>query len=49
MKYSDLKTSIVEQFKTTNQIGFLLLGQPGGGKSALARDIGRDLGFDTVS
>lgn len=48
MKYSDLKTSIVEQFKTTNQIGFLLLGQPGGGKSALARDIGRDLGFDKV-
>lgn len=48
MKYSDLKHSITEQFKNTNKIGFLLLGQPGAGKSALARDIGNELKFDNV-
>ena len=48
MKYSDIKDSIVAQFETTNKVVPLLEGAPGGGKSALAMDIGKELGFDKV-
>lgn len=48
MKYSDIVTSVSEQFKVTNKIVPFILGKPGGGKSALSRQIGRDLGFDNV-
>ena len=46
MKYSNIKTSIVSQFKATNHVVPFLLGAPGGGKSACARDALRTLGFD---
>lgn len=51
MKYSDIKLSIKEQFKNSSQrVPFYIEGKPGGGKSALAQDIGRDpeLGYDNV-
>lgn len=48
MKFSDIKLSIVEQFKTTNGIVPYIEGAPGGGKSALAKQIGKELGFDRV-
>lgn len=48
MKYQDLKTAITSQFSRTNKITYLLLGKPGGGKSALCRDIGSTLGFDRI-
>jgi hypothetical protein len=48
MKFSDIKTSIVSQFSRTNKIVAYIEGAPGGGKSALALDIGRELGFDKV-
>lgn len=46
MKYSDIKTSIEAQFKTTNRVVPYIEGKPGGGKSALASAIGKELGFD---
>jgi len=51
MKYSDIKESIVSQFSSSHgrkHPAFLLLGAPGGGKSDLARDIGRELKFEKV-
>lgn len=48
MKFSDIKTSIVEQFKSTNKVVPYIEGKPGGGKSALASSIGKELGFDNV-
>ena len=41
MRYSHIKTSITEQFKATNgnKIVPFILGAPGGGKSACARDV----------
>jgi hypothetical protein len=48
MRYSQLVQCIEAQFKQSNLVNYLLLGQPGAGKSALARDIGRRLGFDRV-
>jgi hypothetical protein len=48
MKFQDIKLSIVEQFKTTNAVVPYIEGKPGGGKSALASDIGKQLGFDNV-
>jgi len=48
MKFQDIKLSIVEQFKTTNAVVPYIEGKPGGGKSALASDIGKQLGFDYV-
>ena len=50
MKYSHIKTSILEQFKAPNghKIVPFILGAPGGGKSACARDIMAELGLDTV-
>lgn len=48
MKFSDIKHSIVEQFKVTNKVVPYIEGKPGGGKSALAASIGKELGFDNV-
>ena len=48
MKYSDIKLSIVEQFKVDNSTVPYIEGKPGGGKSALAKEIGAELGFDNV-
>lgn len=48
MKFTDIQTSIVEQFKVTNSVVPYIEGKPGGGKSALASAIGKDLGFDNV-
>jgi hypothetical protein len=48
MRYSDLYVSITEQFKTTNKIAFFIKGPPGCAKTALAKQIGRDLNFDQV-
>ena len=45
MRYSNIKTSIVEQFKTTNRVVPFITGAPGGGKSACARDALKTLGF----
>lgn len=43
MKYSDLFTSIMSNFKSTNRIVPFVTGEPGGGKSALGRHIAREL------
>ena len=50
MRYSNIKTSIVEQFKAPqgNKVVPFILGAPGGGKSACARDIVAELGVETV-
>jgi len=50
MKYNNIKTSIVEQFKVPNgnRIVPFILGAPGGGKSACARDVMEQLDLDTV-
>ena len=48
MKFSDIKQSIVAQFNTTNSVVPYIEGAPGGGKSALAKLIGHELGFDRV-
>lgn len=47
MIYSDIKTSITAQFNATNgnRIVPTILGKPGGGKSACARDTLRAMGF----
>jgi hypothetical protein len=49
MKYSDIKHSIVAQFSQdrpdANKTVFALMGPPGGGKSAVARDAFTELGF----
>lgn len=43
MKFSDLKSSILEQFKTTNEVVPFIVGKPGGGKSSCAREIAQEL------
>jgi hypothetical protein len=48
MKFSDIYTSITAQFATTNRIAPFILGKPGGGKTELARKVGRDMQFDQV-
>jgi hypothetical protein len=50
MKYSDIKTSITTQFQAAggNRIVPFILGAPGGGKSACARDVVKTLGFERV-
>jgi len=42
MKFQDIKTCIVEQFKTSNRSIPYIKGAPGGGKSALALEIGKE-------
>jgi len=48
MKFSSLVNSISQQFETTNKIVYYIEGAPGGGKSAVAKEVGRQLGFDRV-
>ena len=48
MRYSDIKMSIISQFNKTNKIVPYIEGAPGGGKSALAKEVGKELGFDHV-
>ena len=48
MKYSDIYNSITKQFSKTNKVVPYIEGAPGGGKSALAKQIGKDLGFERV-
>lgn len=42
--YADLKTMICTQFAANNRQAYLVLGKPGGGKSALAADVVRSCG-----
>ena len=44
MKYSDLSIIICAQFAATPDVAYLILGKPGGGKSALAMDIVAKMG-----
>ena len=44
MKFSSLKTVILSQFARTNEVAYLILGKPGGGKSALSRAVVREMG-----
>ena len=48
MKYQDIKTSITSRFAAPggNKVVPFIIGRPGGGKSACARDALRTLGFD---
>lgn len=50
MRYSNIKKSVVEQFKAPqgNKIVPFILGAPGGGKSACAREIMSELGLEHV-
>jgi MoxR-like ATPase len=50
MKFTEIKQSIIETFSTANGIRHvpLIEGQPGGGKSALARDVGVSMGFENI-
>ena len=43
MKFSNLKSSILEQFNYTNAVVPFIVGTPGGGKSACAREIAQEL------
>lgn len=43
MKFSSLKSSIIEQFKATNDVVPFIVGKPGGGKSSCAREIAQAL------
>ena len=43
MKFSDLKSTILEQFKTTHEVVPFIVGKPGGGKSSCAREIAQVL------
>lgn len=45
MKYSDIKTSVLANFKRGNQLVPNIIGKPGGGKSTLAREIVAELGI----
>jgi hypothetical protein len=48
MKYSDIKLSINTQFAQTAEVVPYIEGAPGGGKSALAKQVGKELGFERV-
>jgi len=39
MNFTQLKTVILSQFARTNSVAYLVLGKPGGGKSALCREV----------
>lgn len=43
MKFSNLKSSILEQFAATNDVVPFIVGKPGGGKSSCAREIAAEL------
>jgi hypothetical protein len=46
MKYSDIKSSVLSNFSIGNKLVPFIKGRPGGGKSALARDIVSSLGIN---
>lgn len=46
MKYNDLYTTILANFKRGNHLVPFIVGKPGGGKSSLARKIAQALGAD---
>jgi hypothetical protein len=46
VKYSDIKSSVLSNFEIGNKLVPFIKGKPGGGKSALARDIVRSMGID---
>lgn len=46
MKYSDIKSSVLSNFSIGNKLVPFIKGRPGGGKSALARDIVNSLGIN---
>jgi len=50
MRYSNIKTSVLSQFSVDggNAVVPFILGAPGGGKSACARDIVKTLGIENV-
>ena len=50
MRYSNIKTSVISQFSVDggNAVVPFILGAPGGGKSACARDIVQSLGIENV-
>jgi MoxR-like ATPase len=50
MRYSDLKLSILDQFNQPDgkKVVPYIEGAPGGGKSALAKEVGKDMGFEKV-
>lgn len=50
MKYSDIKSSVISQFSVPggNKVVPFILGAPGGGKSACAREIVTELGLTNV-
>ncbi|WP_396190063.1 hypothetical protein [Flavobacterium sp.] len=50
MRYSNIKTSVLSQFQVNggNAVVPFILGAPGGGKSACARDIVQSLGIENV-
>lgn len=50
MRYQNIKTSIIEQFKAPqgNKVVPFILGAPGGGKSAVAREAMSELGLDRI-
>ncbi len=50
MRYSNIKTSVISQFSVDggNAVVPFILGAPGGGKSACARDIVKTLGIENV-
>lgn len=50
MRYQNIKKSVIEQFRAErgNMVVPFILGAPGGGKSACARDIVQSLGIENV-
>lgn len=50
MKYQNIKTSVLSQFQVEggNTVVPFIIGRPGGGKSACARDVVKTLGFENV-
>ena len=50
MKYQNIKTSVLSQFQVEggNAVVPFIIGRPGGGKSACARDVVKTLGFENV-
>lgn len=46
MKYSDIKTSILTNFRRGNKLVPFISGKPGGGKTSLAMEVVRELNID---